>query len=125
MASIASCNAEIRRYKNLKSKINSIISYLSRFDDTSSDLIQDLNRAYQINSDSSVLENRIANNKKDVKETSNYLKYTIIPAINSEINELNRTIQRLEEEARRQEEARKKAAAKASQNTSATVNYKA
>ncbi|NLC48223.1 MAG: hypothetical protein GX758_02565 [Tenericutes bacterium] len=103
--SIAACYNQIRKYEKLKQNIQKIIASLNDFDNSNDKTIHELKEIYLVNGDNTPVYDRCISLKGQANKTSNYLNNNIIPAIDSAINELYRTIARLEAEA---EEARAK-----------------
>lgn len=115
MASIDSCNSDIQKYRNIKTNIQSIINYLSAYNSDTDDLVRSINTSYQVDSDETCLVKSIELTQEDVQKTSNYLKNTIIPAIDNAINRLNNTIAQIRSEQKAAEEAAQAEAAKAAE----------
>ena len=96
--SISYCYSKIRNYNNIKPNLQQIISLLQNSSNDINDIKFDIKNKYIINDEETPISNRINNLDEDIKKTSNYLKNTIIPGIDSAITGLYNRIERLEYE---------------------------
>ncbi len=124
MASIAECRNNINNYNTLKSKVNSIITYLNNYNDKDDIVLTKLDQNYSINSENANIYGTLNNLSTDINKTSNYLKNTILPEIDNAIRNENNTIAAIEEEQRRAAAAAAAAAAakKKSSSSSSSSN---
>lgn len=97
--SIAGCYAMIRKYEKLKENIGQIISHLNNYTDSNNKIAHDIAVNYIVDGNSTPVQTRIKFLGEKTDKTSNYLKNSIIPAIDSEIRSLYRLIAQLEAEA--------------------------
>ncbi len=104
MASIAECRNDINRYNTLKSKVNSVISYLSSASNSADNLGNTVKNNYTVNDASTPIVSRTVKLKNTIEEMYRYLQGTVLPAIDSAIAGLNSTIARLEQEERERRE---------------------
>ena len=104
MSTIWQCEQEIQRYRNLSSNIHTIISSLSSAAGNTYSLSNEIDNKYQVNDSFTPIVTNINQLKNDIESTCNHLENTVIPAINSEINDLEREIDRIEQEEREREE---------------------
>lgn len=117
MATLDSLYAEKNQYENLKENVIALINQLSTIEN---DLLPlNIIEAFKIDED--FPESGFINLQKDkLRSNKEELKFTIIPAIDNEINQLNAEIEaeqrRLEEERRAREEAERRARENASSN---------
>ena len=74
MASIAECRNNINNYNTLKSKVNSIITYLNNYNDKDDIVLTKLDQNYSINSENANIYGTLNNLSTDINKTSNYLK---------------------------------------------------
>lgn len=100
-SSISGCYSQIRQFETLSSNISNIISLLNNTADNFDSLMDKLVEIYNVNGDVTPVHDLIKELDDDKSKTSNYLKNSVIPAINSAISALYRRIAELEEEARR------------------------
>ena len=116
MASKSESYNNINNYKYMKDKVNAIITYLNSYNDINNKLLVTINQNYEVDYDNPVIYDRIKDLSSDVNKTSNYLKYTILPAIDTAIQAENNNIASIEqkeaqEKARRDAEAMEQRAA--------------
>lgn len=104
MSSIWQCEQEIQRYRNLSSNLKTIISSLSSAAGNTYSLSNEIDNKYQVNDSFTPIVTKTNQLKNDIESTCNYLKITVIPAIDAEINELEREIDRIEQEERERRE---------------------
>ena len=107
MSSISQCQYDIKKYNTLKSKVNSVISALALTINDSNNISNSISNRYQINDDSAPIVFRVNQLKDDIKETHDYLKFKVIPAIDSAISGLNQNIKSIEREEQRRQEQRR------------------
>lgn len=100
-SSISGCYAQIRQFETLSSNVSNIISLLNGTTDKFDSIMDKLTDIYNVNGDVTPVYDLLKDLDGDKSKTSNYLKNSVIPAINSAINALYRRIAELEEEARR------------------------
>lgn len=100
-SSISGCYSQIRQFENLSRNISSIIDSLNNTDDKFKDIMDKLTDNYNVNGEVTPVYDLVKDLDDDKSKTSNYLKNSVIPAINSAIKALYRRIAQLEEEARR------------------------
>ncbi len=107
MSSIAQCQNDIVRYRNLKSDLDSIIAKLSSAIQDSDDLNTEIKSRYLINDNPAPIYSSVNNLKNDINETRDYLDNTVKPAIDSAIDDLyteKSRLERIERERREREE---------------------
>ena len=104
MASIAECRNDINRYNTLKSKVNSVISYLISASNSAESLSNTIKNNYTVNDASTPIVTRTNKVKDKITEMYKYLQNTVLPAIDRSITDLNNTIARLEREERERRE---------------------
>jgi gas vesicle protein len=105
MANISQLKRELAQFEVLKTKMTLVSSKLNDASVYANQAHDTLDNNYNINDDGSVLSNGAENLGKDLAETSNYLKNTVNPAIDSRMEEIKSEIQRLEEEEKQRIEA--------------------
>lgn len=88
MKSVAQCEMEINRYKQLKMNISDTINSLSKSSNNTEDLEYAIKDKYLVNDMDSPLVSRIDGLQDDIIKIHNYLKSTILPAIDIAIKEL-------------------------------------
>lgn len=98
MASIGEYRDDIRRYRNLKEKILRICEQLERASRDSSKLENEIASSFKVNNVAAKISGRFDILGRDMRETADYLHNTIIPSINSAIDDSYDEIDRLEEE---------------------------
>ena len=98
MASIGEYRDDIRRYRSLKEKILRICEQLERASRGSSKLENEIASSFKVNNVAAKMSGRIDILGRDMRETADYLRNTIIPSINSAIDDSYDEIDRLEEE---------------------------
>lgn len=98
MLSISQYEINIRRYKNLKSNLNYIITKLSLAIDNADNISNEIKERYLINDNYTPIVSRTIKLKNSMNDTYNYLNNKVIPAIDSAIYTLNRELTRLEQE---------------------------
>lgn len=100
-SSISGCYAQIRQFEALSGNVSNIISLLNGTTDKFDSIMDKLTDIYNVNGDVTPVYDLLKDLDGDKSKTSNYLKNSVIPAINSAIRALYRRIAELEEEARR------------------------
>lgn len=110
MASKYQLQQEIEEYEVLKSHLSKTADNLDTASQNASLIKPELLRNHTIDNNSSVIGERSENLKKDISETSNYVRNVILPAIDSKVQSNRNEIARIEEEERRaREEAERRA----------------
>lgn len=104
MATVQDCTNNINKYNALKDNIYVIINHLNNANDYSFKAKNQLDGVYTINDSNTNIYSRIKLLSENINSTSNYLKNTIIPAIDNAINGLNNQIKAIQEEERRRAE---------------------
>lgn len=104
MATVQDCTDSINKYNALKDNIYAIINHLNNATDYSYKAKNQLDGVYTINDYNTNLYSRTKSLAENIGSTSNYLKNTIIPAIDNAINGLNDQIVAIQEEERRRAE---------------------
>lgn len=123
MSSIWQCEQEIQRYRNLSSNIGTIMSNLSMAAGNVYNLSNTMDNKYQVNDNFTPIVARTTSLKNSIDSTYNYLKNTVIPSIDSAITDLNREIDRIEQEEReRRERERQKQEERERQEREARTN---
>ncbi len=129
MASIDECKRNIVSYGDMKDKVKAIITYLNTYDEIDDKVLLKINQNYIINNDNAIISDRIKDLSTDVNKTSNYLKNTILPAIDAAIKSENNAIdailaeqQRAQERRAQEQRERELAAARALQEEQARQN---
>jgi hypothetical protein len=117
MASIQGFDDNITMYNNLKSDLNTILSYLNYAKDSTGKAQASLDEVYMVNNYNTKVYSRTASLNTNVTNTSNYLKNYVLPAIDDALNntkkaksEYEAEQQRLAAEQRAREEAERRAA---------------
>ncbi len=98
---------ELSQYDTLKTKLNNCNNYLSKANSEIINIKSTVDANYQINDDGSIISEKADGLSKKTAETSNYLKNSVIPAIDAKQNQIReqiRQIEREEEEEREREE---------------------
>lgn len=113
MASIAQLKRLLTDFANYKVSVSVTASYMIKSSNLLGNVSENADNNYSINDDGSNVGVVAKSLKESCAETSNYLKNTVIPAIDSKMDEIEREIERLEEEERRREEEAAAAAAAA------------
>jgi hypothetical protein len=110
MSSILQCENDIKRYRNLKDKLNTILYELLSSQNELSTVSSNIKNKYQVNNDTTPIYSRVTKLDGNIDTTYNYIKNKIIPSIDSAINSLNKQIDDIneEEESKRLEEKRKR-----------------
>ena len=105
MASIPELKRLLTDFANYKISVSVTASYMIKSSNSLGSVSETANNNYSINDDGSNLGEVAKSLKERCAETSNYLKNTVIPAIDTKMDEIEQVIKRLEEEERRREEA--------------------
>ena len=92
MNDLNSMLSDKRKYKNLKSNINLIISELNKAIENLEIPYNKISNLYNINS-SSIDNGKISSVRQDLINRRNYLKNIVLVQINKEINELDNNIE--------------------------------
>lgn len=100
MSKLVQCKNDIVRYRNLKSNLNSITAILFSAIHDAGDFNNEIKAKYLINENPAPISLGILKLKSDIKETCDYLNNVVKPAIDSEINDLQRKKVYLEHEER-------------------------
>ena len=109
MASIGQCRRNIQKYKELKVQLKAIIAKLDTAESATGRLDLDIASSFKVNGDGALITNRTTALKRKIDDTSSYLRSTVLPAIDSSIEDERDTIDYLEEQERkRREEERKR-----------------
>ena len=96
----AQYRSEKNQYSNLLRKVRDVVASINNFTTNTQDEVSILSNSYNVNNEDTEALTRLKKVKSDAQKTSNYLKNTVIPSIESNISSLERTIDRLEEEER-------------------------
>ena len=104
MASIEQCRHNIQRYKELKIQLKAIIARLDTAESATGRLDLDIASSFKVNGDSALITNRTTTLKRKIDDTSSYLRNTVLPAIDSSIEDERDTIDYLEEQERKRKE---------------------
>ena len=96
----AQYRSEKNQYLNLLRKVRDVVASINNFTTNTQDEVNILSNSYNVNNEDTEALTRLKKVKSDAQKTSNYLKNTVIPSIESNISSLERTIDRLEEEER-------------------------
>ena len=92
MNDLNSMLSDKRKYKNLKSNINLIVSELNKAIENLEISSNKIGNSYSINS-SSIDNGKISSVRQDLINRRNYLKNIVLVQINKEINELDNNIE--------------------------------
>ena len=95
------CDYEIGKLNTALSQISYIRTYLSNYVTNVEQEASKLAAVYSVNGDATASADRLNKLCNDANETSNYLKNTIVPAINNTIYRLRRIREELEREEER------------------------
>lgn len=110
MASKYQLQQEIEEYENLKSHLSKTADNLDNASKNASLIKPELLRNHTIDGNSCVLGERTEDLRKDISETSNYVRNVILPAIDAKMQSNRNEIARIEEAERRaREEAERRA----------------
>ncbi len=101
MTSIAQLKKQLTDFANYKVSVSVTASYLIKSSNLLGNVSETSNNNYSIDDDGSNVGETAKSLKEKCAETSNYLKNTVIPAIDSKMNQIESEIQRLEEEEKR------------------------
>lgn len=104
MASIAEYQQDIARYRRLKDQLRGVISNVRSAAGRTGSLDLEIRSSYQVNGDDAAISGRVADLKRELEDTTNFLDGTVMPSIDSSIDYAEREIERLEEEERRRRE---------------------
>lgn len=104
MASIAELKKLLTDFANYKSSVSVTASYMIKSSNLLGTVSDTADNNYSINDDGSNVGEVAKSLKESCAETSNYLNNSVIPAIDSKMDEIESEIARLEEEERRREE---------------------
>lgn len=104
MASIAELKRLLTGFANYKISVSVTASYMIKSSSSLGTVADTADNNYSINDDGSNIGEVARSLKESCAETSNYLKNTVLPAIDSKMEEIENEIKRLEEEERRREE---------------------
>ena len=96
----AQYRSEKNQYSNLLRKVRDVVASINNFTTNTQDEVSILSNSYNVNNEDTEALTRLKKVKSDAQKTSNYLKNTVIPSIESNISSLERTIDRLEDEER-------------------------
>lgn len=96
----AQYRSEKNQYSYLLRKVRDVVASINNFTTNTQDEVNILSNSYNVNNEDTEALTRLKKVKSDAQKTSNYLKNTVIPSIESNISSLERTIDRLEEEER-------------------------
>ena len=96
----AQYRSEKNQYSNLLRKVRDVVASINNFTTNTQDEVSILSNSYNVNNEDTEALTRLKKVKSDAQKTSNYLKNTVIPSIESNISSLEITIDRLEEEER-------------------------
>lgn len=105
MASKYQLQRDLTRYEYLKNNLGTVVTELNSANDSIGKIKTTIDDNYSINDSGNKTGERAKKLYNNVSETSNYVKNTIIPAINKKMEEIRKEIERIEEE----EEARRRA----------------
>ncbi len=110
MANKYQLEQELQEYENLKANLNKTVENLGNASESAFKINPGVTANYTINKNPSAVGERADNLAKKISETSNYVRNTIIPAINTKQENIRAEIRRIEEEERRaREEAERRA----------------
>ena len=110
MASKYQLQHEIEEYESLKSHLSKTAANLDNASKNASLIKPELLKNHTIDNNSCVLGERTEDLKKNISETSNYVRNVILPAIDAKIQSNRTEIARIEEAERRaREEAERRA----------------
>lgn len=101
-STIPACYAQIRQFEALSKNIDSVVKSLNACDSKFSNLDRTLDANYNVNNDVTPVYHKLKDLDGDISEASNYLKNSVVPAINSAINALYRRIQEIREREERE-----------------------
>lgn len=90
MSSILERERDIRKYQTLKTNTIAICEKLSLAINNTDNLNKEIISKYSINGNRTPITSRTEKLKSDIKETYNYLKNNVLPAIDLEIFSLNK-----------------------------------
>ena len=114
MASIAELKKELSDFANYKISVSVTASYLAKASSSLGNISSAADNNYSINNGGSNISEGSQKLKNSCFETSNYLKNTVVPAIDSKMDDIELEIKRLEEEERRRQAEAAAAAKRAS-----------
>jgi hypothetical protein len=103
MASIASLQYDRGQYQELIIQLNSVCNHLDSAADETSQIKPTMDRNYTLNDDSSSVCTVSTNITKEIRDEKEFLKDTVIPAIEDKISQIDSQIAALEEEERMRE----------------------
>lgn len=92
--------------ETLKENLKQSSTYLMKAANSSARLSSTIDNHYQIDESQTRLSEKADDISKDIQETSDYLKNTVLPALETKISDLSREIKAIEEEERREAERR-------------------
>ena len=88
---------DVTNYTNLKSYVSSIVNDLNSAISNLSGVDSNVKNKYLVDDENTPVESRISTLITNMSSTRDYLRDTIIPAIDSAITGTNKKIQKLEE----------------------------
>jgi SMC interacting uncharacterized protein involved in chromosome segregation len=106
--SISSCYETINRYNSLKSNLNNVVSSLNSSVNKLSPVANKISSVYSFDTENTPIVDKCSSLSDDISKTSSYISNSIIPAIDSAINDLRNEISYLEAIEREKEEQLKK-----------------
>lgn len=118
MASKSQLERELQEYATLKDNLLATASNLQNANSNVNKLGPIITDNYTIDKRPSLVRERIDKMAEDISETSNYIRNTIIPAIDEKMEDIYEEINRLEEEERSAHEVAEKKAIPNSQRAS-------
>lgn len=125
MASKYQLEQDLQAYENLKANLNKTVENLNTAGNHAEKIGPTINSNYTVNRNPSNIGERANNLADDITGTSNYVRNTIIPAIDNKIQEIEAEIRRIEEEERRAREEAERRAREAAEAAEAAAKFKA
>ncbi len=106
---IYQCSIDFDKYKKLKNQLEWIVTYLTNAKKSGIDVKNKVTNLYQINDDNSSINGRVLNLINNIENTCNTINNTIIPAIDSAMNNVSNQKYNLQQEKQKQDDlARRK-----------------
>lgn len=92
MSSITQYKYDLRRYKTIRTNLNSIVNELSYAIDNADDVGNSIKSRYLVNDDYTPAVSRSRQLKSNLTNERNYIRNSVIPAINLAIRDLEKKI---------------------------------
>lgn len=108
---------ELSQYDALKTRLNTCNNSLSNASSHMSSVKNTTDDNYQVNDNGSLISSKAEELSKKILETSNYLKNSVIPAIDTKQNQIREEIKQIEREEEEERERERERARYNSFNT--------